>query len=178
LTSSLPRPVRIVYKRLPNDIREIPGVLRKATSQWLIIESPIVVPYPMRLSRRVVADAGYLAIWFVYRGRWYDVGKFFDRERNCVGYYCDIVKPTKQLLRGMTKTTMITDLFLDLWIWPDGQYIVLDEDEFKHGLHEGHISRFLASEARKQLTLLTKKVASKRFPPEYVQGIEPLSENT
>ena len=170
----LPRPIRIVYKRLPNDIREIPGVLRAATSQRLVIESPIVVSRPMRESGKIVADNGYLAIWFVYRNRWYDVGKFFDRARNCVGYYCDMVKPTKQLLRGSSRTAIVTDLFLDLWIWPDGRYAVLDEDEFKHGLRRGQIPRSLAFEAQRQLARLVKRTKEKRFPPAYVRRIQPL----
>lgn len=177
MKGDLPRPIRIVYKRLPNNVREIPGLLREATLQQLVIESPIVVPHPMRLSGKVVADNGYLAIWFVYRDRWYDVGRFFDRSRNFVGYYCDIVKPMKQLLMGPSKTAMITDLFLDLWIWPDGQHTVLDEDEFKHGLQRRHISRLLALEAQKQLALLVRRVNSKRFPPAYVRKTKPLEPN-
>jgi predicted RNA-binding protein associated with RNAse of E/G family len=174
MRGSPPRPIRIVYKRLPNDIREIPGVLRAATSHRLIIESPIVVSHPIREASRIIAENGYLAIWFVYRNRWYDIGKFFDRARKCVGYYCDIIKPIEQLQRGPSKTVMITDLFLDLWIWPNGRYTVLDRDEFKDGLRRGHISKALACEARGQLDLLVKRLKSKRFPPEHVRRVIPL----
>jgi predicted RNA-binding protein associated with RNAse of E/G family len=169
-----PRPIRIVYKRLPNDIREIPGVLRAVTSRRLVIESPIVVSHPIWEAGKIIADNGYLAIWFVYRNKWYDVGKFFDRARKCVGYYCDIIKPIEELQRGSSRTAMITDLFLDLWIWPNDRYAVLDRDEFRDGLRRGHISKPLASEAQRQLDLLVKKLKLKRFPPGYVRRVKPL----
>jgi hypothetical protein len=105
-----------VYRRLPNDARQLPGVLRQVSAARLVIESPIVVERPQRVFGRVIADSGFLAIWFLYRNRWYDVGKFYDRQRNLVGYYCDIIKPLTKVLRTPGKTSRITDLFLDLWI--------------------------------------------------------------
>lgn len=124
---NLPRPVDIVYRRLPNDVRELPGVLRQVTPARLVIESPITVQTPQRIQGRIIADSGFIAIWFVYRHKWYDVGKFYDRARNLVGYYCDIIMPLNKLLRTPAKTNMITDLFLELWITPEGDYVVLDE---------------------------------------------------
>lgn len=163
--SQLPRPVTIVYRRLPNDIRQFPGILREATSTRLMIESPIVVGRPLRCSGKIIADDGYLAIWFVFKSRWYDVGKFYDTGRKWVGYYCDIVKPVRKLLSGPTKTTIIADLFLDLWITPDGECFLLDEDELEQALKRHQISRALARIAGKQMDSLINSVRVGRFPP-------------
>jgi hypothetical protein len=75
------------------------------------------------------------------------VGKFYDRQRNLVGYYCDIIKPLNKLLRTPEKTSRITDLFLDLWITPEGDYVVLDEDEFEEALDHGYLPKNLADQA-------------------------------
>jgi predicted RNA-binding protein associated with RNAse of E/G family len=170
---NLPRPVSIVYKRLPNDIRRLPGVLRRVSAARLVIESPIVVERPQRVFGRIIADSGFLAIWFLYRNRWYDVGKFYDRQRNLVGYYCDIIKPLNKLLRTLGKTSKITDLFLDLWITPEGDYAVLDEDEFEEALEQRFLSKNVADQARQQMDSLIQKVRTRHFPPLSVQKVEP-----
>ena len=176
--TNLPRPVSIAYRRLPNDIRQLPGVLRQVSAARLVIESPIVVERPQRVLGRVIADSGFLAIWFLYRNRWYDVGKFYDRQRNLVGYYCDIIKPLNKLLRTPVKTSRITDLFLDLWITPEGDYVVLDEDEFEEALDHGYLPKNLADQARKQMDSLIQKVKAGRFPPPFTQKVELPTERT
>lgn len=171
----LPRPVNIVYRRLPNDVREFPGTLRRATHTSLVIESPIAVTSPRRVLGRVVADSGFLAIWFIYRHKWYDVGKFYDRTRTWIGYYCDIIRPLNRLLRTPSRTVMITDLFLDLWITPQGRTMVLDEEEFENSLKRGYMSKALAVQARKEMDSLIHMVRAGRFPPPSIQSVEPLS---
>lgn len=169
---NLPRPVNIVYRRLPNDVRELPGVLRQVTLARLVIESPITVQTPQRIQGRIIADSGFIAIWFVYRHKWYDVGKFYDRARNLVGYYCDIIKPLNKLLRTPAKSNMITDLFLDLWITPEGDYIVLDEDEFENAMKHGYLPKNLANQTWKQMDSLIRAFRAGRFPPAAVQKME------
>ena len=171
---TLPRPICIIYRRLPDDVREFPGVLRKATSRQLIIESPVVVSNPRQISGKVIADSGYLAIWFIFKDKWYDVGKFYDRARKWIGYYCDIVKPVNRLLSGRSRTAALTDLFLDLWITPEGRHFVLDEDELQNALERGHISRPLANQAHEKLASLIQMLQDNRFPPPAVRNIEPL----
>jgi predicted RNA-binding protein associated with RNAse of E/G family len=171
----LPRAVTIVYRRLPNDVRQFRGTLRKATPTSLMIESSIAVTSPRRVLGKVVADSGFLAIWFIYRHKWYDVGKFYDRARNWIGYYCDIIRPLNRLLKTPARTVMITDLFLDLWITPGGRTMVLDEEEFENGLKRGYMSNALAGQARKEMDSLIHMVRAGRFPPPSIQRVEPLN---
>ena len=168
----LPRPATIIYRRLPNDVREFPGILRQESESNLVIQTRLTLPSPRRLAGRVIADTGFLAVWFIYRDRWYDVGKFYDRAGEQVGYYCDILKPTHKLLLNSTRTTTLTDLFLDLWITPRGKYYVLDEDELQAALNKGYISKTLASAARKRLTTLIHRIERENFPPKQVRDIE------
>ena len=170
--SILPRPVTIVYRRLPNDVREFPGILRQESKSKLVIQMPLQLSSPRRLFGKVIADTGYSAIWFIYRHRGYDIGKLYDRAARHLGYYCDILKPPRKLLLNSTRTTTLTDLFLDLWITPRGAHYVLDENELQNALRSGHISTVLASRARKRLTSLIRLVEQDRFPPKQVREIK------
>jgi len=169
--TAIPREITIVYRRLPNDIRQFPGVLREATSRRLIIESRISVDQPIRVSDEIIADNGYLSIWFVYANRWYDIGKFYDRSGRWMGYYCDIIRPVKKLLSGRSRTATLTDIFLDLWIARDGQSFILDEEELHNALENRVISSRLAHEAERRVRSLYRRAAVRRFPPAEVKAI-------
>ena len=171
----LPRRVTIQYRRLPSRVRQFQGILREETSNRLVIEQQLRVRKPRREFGKVVVGKGYLAVWFIFRGRGYDVSKFYDRKRRFTGYYCDIIRPITRLLSNATKTSIMTDLFLDLWITPDGKYLVLDEDELEEALAKHVISSSLARQARRELQLLIQLTKSGRFPPASVRRIEPLS---
>ena len=171
----LPRPITVVYKRLPNDVREFPSILRRESKTGLTIQMVIAVSSPRRIFGKVIVDTGFSAIWFVYRNRWYDVAKFYDKDGKLTGYYCDILKPTSKLLVKGNKTATLTDLFLDLWITTSGEYTVLDENEFQNAIARGYISKTLAREARKHLASLIRQVKRKQFPPKAVKQIDLLT---
>ncbi len=174
----LPRRVTIQYRRLPGGIRRFQGLLREESPNRLIIEQRLRVRNPRREFDRVVVAKGYLAEWFIFRGKWYDVGKFYDRRGTFTGYYCDMIRPVSRLLSNAFKTSIITDLFLDLWITPDGKCIVLDEDELQRALAKHVISNSLATRARRELQDLIRLVRSGRFPPVSIRKIDPLNATT
>ncbi len=140
----------------------------------LAIQSRIAVSGPKKIGRKTIADNGYTAIWFIYSNRWYDVGKFYDRKLTFVGYYCDIIRPVKRLLARHDRTVALTDLFLDLWIWPNNDNVILDEDELLRAEQKGIISRKLAEIARKQILLLQRKTKMATFPPAEICAMEPV----
>ncbi|MYG00568.1 DUF402 domain-containing protein, partial [Candidatus Poribacteria bacterium] len=102
-------------------------------------------------------------------GKWYDIGKIYNLNNEWTGYYCDIIKP---VIRN-SDTFEIVDLFLDLWISPNGSYEIQDEDEFETAIQEGFISTDLAKKARNALTNLIDEVSSGIFPPEFVNEFTP-----
>jgi predicted RNA-binding protein associated with RNAse of E/G family len=150
--------------------------LRDESPNRLVIEQQLRVRNPRREFGRVVVANGYLAEWFIFRGKWYDVSKFYDRKRRFTGYYCDIIRPIARLLSNPTETSIMTDLFLDLWITPEGKWKVLDEDELQQAVTKRIISNSLARRARKELNLLVQLTKSGRFPPASVRKIEPTPE--
>ena len=175
LLGRLPRRVTIRYRRLPDGVRQFQGILREETSNRLVIEQQLRVRKPRRQFGRVAVGKGYLAEWVIFRGRWYDVGKFYDSKRRLTGYYCDIIRPVARLLSDEAKTSIITDLFLDLWITPEGRYVVLDEDKLEKALANHVISTSLARRARRELRLLIQSTQAGHFPPTSIRKIQPLS---
>jgi protein associated with RNAse G/E len=63
--------------------------------------------------------------WY-YFDRWYNVFQVYSKDGALKGWYCNITKPA--VVAGDELT--FVDLALDLWVWPDMSYLVLDEDEF------------------------------------------------
>jgi hypothetical protein len=64
--------------------------------------------------------------WF-YSDRWYNVFEIHDADDDHVkGWYCNFTRPAK-FVDGRIEAD---DLALDLWVYPDGRMLVLDQDEF------------------------------------------------
>ncbi len=104
---------------------------------------------------------GYRVIWFVFRDKWFDVGKFHDSAGRFLGYYCDIIEPIRVFT---SKRVEATDLFLDLWVYPDGETRRLDEDEFEEAVKRGVIQQEFAKTALSELAKLELDVHEGRFP--------------
>jgi len=164
----LPCPVSILYRRPPHQAAKYPGLLLSVTGQLLTIQSRLQPAHPRQVAGRTIAASGYWAIWFVYKDKWFDIGKFYDESKNWLGYYCDIVKPIRRLISG-SSTSVLTDLFLDLWITPDNEVYVLDENELDDAVGHGVISQRLAAKARSQVQILVKKTRRQEFPPAQVK---------
>jgi predicted RNA-binding protein associated with RNAse of E/G family len=168
LKPPLPRPISIMYRRPPGPALTFPGLLRNVTGNSLTIQSRLSVSQPRRIAGQIIAETGYWAIWFVFRDRWFDVGKFYDASKTWLGYYCDIIKPVKRLMSG-SKTSVLTDLFLDIWITPYGEVYVLDESELENAIRQGFISKSLATKAQSQVQLLVRRINRNGFPPTRVK---------
>ncbi len=115
----------------------------------------------------VIAD-GYRAIWFLFKDQPYDIGRFYRPDGSWTGYYVDVLEPVRW--QGAEAETLepLVDLFLDLWIAPDGSYEVLDEDEFEEALRLGHITDVQAEHARRVLHDIVDRVQTADFLPDVV----------
>lgn len=71
---------------------------------------------------------GDLMIEWFYTDRWYNVFEMYDVESGQLkGWYCNITRPA----RFEDEALYSEDLALDLMVYPDGRYLVLDEDDFE-----------------------------------------------
>jgi hypothetical protein len=63
-----------------------------------------------------------------YTDRWYNIYEIHDRDDDQnKGWYCNVGQPA--VLEADDRLSYV-DLALDLWVTPDRQQVVLDEDEF------------------------------------------------
>jgi uncharacterized protein len=63
-----------------------------------------------------------------YANRWYNIFEIHDRDDDRLkAWYCNVTTPAK-FEPGLVS---YVDLALDLLVYPDGAYLVLDEDEFE-----------------------------------------------
>lgn len=88
-----------------------------------------------------------------YTDRWYNIFEIHDREDDQIkGWYCNVGRPA---VWDEPETLSYIDLALDVWVRPDGEQVVLDEDEFAE-LKLDEAIRIRALKALEELQILFK----------------------
>jgi predicted RNA-binding protein associated with RNAse of E/G family len=95
----------------------------------------------------------------------FNILEFRGSNENLLGYYSDIGEPTIQL--GPAEFQM-TDLFLDIWLHPDGRVMELDWDEFEEAIRNHVITSTQANLARDTMKRLLAEVAHGLYPIKYL----------
>jgi predicted RNA-binding protein associated with RNAse of E/G family len=82
---------------------------------------------------RAPLDVGFVVLepgdrWteYFYDDRWYNIFEICASDGRLKGWYCNITRPACI----SADEVAAEDLALDLWVGPDGEMQVLDEDEF------------------------------------------------
>ena len=82
---------------------------------------------------RASLDVGYVVLepgdrWteYFYADRWYNIFEIRAGDGRLKGWYCNVTRPAHITANEVSAE----DLALDLWVAPDGEMLVLDEDEF------------------------------------------------
>jgi uncharacterized protein len=91
---------------------------------------------------------------YFYTDRWFNIFAISTAQGQLKGWYCNVAAPA---LISKERIEQI-DLYLDVWVSPDGQTLLLDEDEFasdetltetqRNGARQGLDQLFLLIEAR------------------------------
>jgi predicted RNA-binding protein associated with RNAse of E/G family len=115
----------------------------------------------LSVGEKVIFEPGAPMIWYVFPGKWYDLGRFYLRDGTFTGYYGNIIAPAT--FEGTEWE--IYDLCLDLWIDRDGTYQILDQDEFDEAVDRHWIDAETARRARLELDRLVQDTREGRFPP-------------
>jgi predicted RNA-binding protein associated with RNAse of E/G family len=74
----------------------------------------------------VVLEPGDRWTEYFYADRWYNIFEIRASDGRLKGWYCNVTRPARICGREVAAQ----DLALDLWVAPDGEMQVLDEDEF------------------------------------------------
>jgi uncharacterized protein len=75
-------------------------------------------------------EPGDLFTEYYYTDRWYNIFDIVNSRGTRKGWYCNITEPARMHDDGEQSMIGQVDLYLDVWVKPNGQYMVLDEDEF------------------------------------------------
>ena len=96
---------------------------------------------------------------FYYWDRWFNVFQVSAPDGTLKGWYANVGLPAE--LRADTSELVYVDLALDVWAHPNGEFVVLDQDEFDVLLAE-HVE--LAEAAERGRETLLALVEAGRLP--------------
>lgn len=117
--------------------------------------------------KEVVAN-GYRAILFDFFDPPLEIIKIYDRDANLTGYYCNVNTEPSRFEGGYE----ITDLFIDVFVFPDLRYRILDEEEFETAMRKGWITGEQESLARRTVGKLVSDIKASNFPPAVVRDFQ------
>jgi predicted RNA-binding protein associated with RNAse of E/G family len=142
------------YRRPPDRVAYIPTRLLSIDAARVCWLNEFAPKEPHRFDGAVVLDRGYHGVWFIANGASHDLGKVYTPDGRHTGYYVDILAPVRWQSASIATLSPLTDLFLDLWLTPDGRWRVLDEPEFRAAEARGWITPAQAVHARRTLAHL------------------------
>lgn len=91
--------------------------------------------------------------------------EFRDTEGILLGHYSDIGEPATRRADGDYE---MVDLFLDIWLAPDGTLLELDWDELEEAIQHNVINAGQAQVARAAMQRLKDEVAAGIYPAQYL----------
>ncbi len=157
--------VRIHYRRPPDRLQVFEQHLVHDGDDVKVTLSVYRHEPPIVIAGEVALEAGADVVWFTFPGLWHDVGRFHRADGAFTGLYANVLTPP--LLDGPEWDT--TDLFLDVWITPAGDALLLDEDEFVEALGRGWLDAATAARARQEAERLMAEAAAGSWPPAAVR---------
>ncbi len=125
------------------------------------------LPRPLKVGDEVILEGTFAGISYNFWDKWYNVISVYDEDLVFKGYYTDILTPIQKTWTLVTAT----DLFLDLFVFPDDRWKVVDEDEFDRALEEGLMDEGIAKNAKAALDEVCGKARAGEWPPEVVKRI-------
>jgi predicted RNA-binding protein associated with RNAse of E/G family len=100
----------------------------------IVSDFTYTLPHPFRVEGRVAIRNGDRGLLFEC-SEGYEIIPV-ERKGKIVGHYLNINLPFEREPGGYS----VKDLFLDIWVWEDGCYSILDEDEFAEACQKNWIT--------------------------------------
>ncbi|HLI27461.1 MAG TPA: DUF402 domain-containing protein [Chloroflexota bacterium] len=120
---------------------------------------------PRRDLGYVVLERGDLFLEWYYFDRWYNIFQVYSAQGAPKGWYCNIGLPPEQADGDL----YYVDLALDVFVHPNGRYLVLDEDEFAtlkaHALRPEDAARAEAALAELCALVESGRLPTRPFDP-------------
>lgn len=151
--------------RLPDRRYTFETSLLSADDRRIVVAGQVTPSKPFVYRGEEVLAKDYWAVWFLFKDQPWDVGRFYRPDGSFTGYYVDVLEPVRWQGNDPATLHPLVDLFLDLWVSPDGAHEVLDEDEFEEAIGAGAVSPEQEEHARSVLQTLVRAAESGAFPP-------------
>lgn len=144
--------MRVLRKRfIPDEIIDISGDELIFANEKILITRWIPIKPRDDISR---------GISFTILEEGWKISKIFDGSGDFLYWYCDIIEYTYE-----NDTYMITDLLVDLKVYKDGAYEILDLDELEIAYEKKLITFEQKKNAENKLKRLVSIVEAGKFPP-------------
>ena len=153
--------VRIHYRRPPDRLQVFEQYLVHDADDVKVTLAEYHSEPAVVIGGEVVLEAGSDVVWFTFPGTWHDVGRFHRADGTFTGLYANVLTPP--VLDGPEWDT--TDLFLDVWVSPEGRTLLLDEDELEEALGRAWLDAPTAARAREEADRLLQAAAAGSWPP-------------
>lgn len=120
------------------------------TETWGELETPWME------SGTIIAKPGYIWVTRWEAGKPYIITKFLNTEGELAGIYCDISRPVERVGDAFT----FDDMYLDVWMAPGQEPVILDEDELQEAVQAGYITQTEAVQAMEAALALIDELKS------------------
>lgn len=107
-----------------------------------------------------IISPGTISYEYYWLDRWYNVFRFHEPDGSLRNYYCNINMPPKFANAVMD----YVDLDIDVLVWPDFRYEILDEADFEENATHFAYSEELRSKVRETLDELIGLIEKRKFP--------------
>ncbi|MGI8544991.1 MAG: DUF402 domain-containing protein [Aridibacter sp.] len=107
-----------------------------------------------------VIRRGTVSYEYYWLNRWYNVFRFHEPDGDLRNFYCNInMPPTFE-----NNILNYVDLDLDILVWKDFSYEILDEDEYKENAEMYGYENKILKNVEKNVTELLKMIKQRNFP--------------
>ncbi|AEK72257.1 hypothetical protein GQS_01775 [Thermococcus sp. 4557] len=157
--------IHLIYRRIPNRVLERDDEVIADLGEVVVAKAKFEgMLAPLRVNGVEVIKNGYRMLYFAFVGENYDILKVYDENGKFKGLYIDVLAYT----RREGNTLEMLDLFLDIFVFPDGEAFLIDEDELEMALNYGLIDRKTSDLAYRVAREILEKLKRGEFPPDIV----------
>lgn len=153
-------------KQITINSRKIDGKIHKSWKAELLEENEEFYLFlgkfdlEVKHSKLGVIRRGTLSYEYYWKQKWFNVFRFHEPEGSLRNFYCNINQPP------VLKNDVLDyiDLELDVLVWKDFNFEILDLDEFEEAKQSFNFSEEIISKSHESLNELLQMIETKRFP--------------
>jgi predicted RNA-binding protein associated with RNAse of E/G family len=164
----LSREIRFRYSRPGKGVQIFPQRLVLDQPEVKVLLSERFEGESLKVGEQVILETGAPIVWFVFPGKWHDIGRFHLADRTFTGWYTNLATPVETEGDNWSAS----DLFLDLWQPAKGDPIWLDEGEFETAARLGLLDSATVRRIMNERALIDLELRTGRWPPRVTRDVD------